>query len=190
MESISITRRLEEHPLWRVLHSIKREVPLSHPLRDGLWLSGLLSALIVASLKYNPRIWQGDAPRVIQERAGPMSEADKGQRLVVAIPFLGLMFGFPVYSNLRLRRRNGGTLQFASAFANTYAIAILFGLVDLLLIDYLLIVRLRANFVVLPGTEDMDEYGDFGLHLRGFFKGLGFGLVYSLVVAWLTSRKA
>ncbi len=34
----------------------------------------------------------------------------------------------------------------------------------------------------------MAEDGDVGFPRRGFVKGLGFGLLYSLVVAWLTHR--
>lgn len=117
-----------------------------------------------------------------------MSPADKRQRLAVAIPLLVLMLGLPLYSSLRLRWRNGGSLAFASAFVNAYGVFALANLFDLVAIDYLLIVRLRPDFVLLPGTAGMAEYGDVGFHLRGFVKGLGFGLLYSIVAAWLTHR--
>jgi hypothetical protein len=142
----------------------------------------------VASLAYNARIWQQDYPPAIQARAGPMSPAAKRQRLVVAIPFLTLLLGVPVYSNLTLRRRNGGQLATASAFANAYAVTGLANLFDALVIDYLRVVRLRPDFVVLPGTAGMDAYADVGFHVASFFKGVGIGLVQSAVTAWLTHR--
>jgi hypothetical protein len=156
-----------------------RQVPIARPLADGALLSGLLGVLVVASLAYNARIWQQDYPPAIQVRAGPMSPADKRQRLIVAIPFLTILLRVPVYANLRLRRRKGGQLAFASAFANAYAVT---GLANLL------VVRLRPDFVVLPGTAGMDAYADAGFHVVNYFKGVGIGLVQSAVTAWLTHR--
>ncbi len=172
----------------RQVSVVRHQVPLSHLLLDGARFSGLFGALVVGSMKYNPRIWQPDAPRAIQEQAGPMTATDKRQRLAVSVPLLGLMLGFPIYSNLRLRRRNGGSLAFASAFVNAFGVFALGNLFDLVAIDYLLIVRLRPDFAVFPGTAGMAEYGDVGFHLRGLVKGLGIGLVYSAFVAWLTRR--
>ena len=157
-------------------------------LIDGAVLSAVQGSIIVASLYYNPEIWYDDYPPEIQAKVGPMSAAAKKQRLIVAIPFLVSMLGLPSYSNLKLKRENHGRLSFKNGFINAYAVYTLFGLFDLLVIDYLLLIRLRPRFAVLPGTDDREYANDFAYHLNGFLKGLGFGMIPSLIIAYLTSR--
>jgi hypothetical protein len=56
-------------------------------------------------------------------------------------------------------------------------------LFDLLVLDWLIMVRIRPKFIILPGTEDMDIYNDYGFHFRGFLKGTVLTLLASLVIA-------
>ena len=142
-------------------------------LTDGSLLSAVQGSIIVASLYYNPEIWYDDYPADIKAKVGPMSAAAKKQRLIVAIPFLVSMLGLPSYSNLKLKRENHGRLSFKNGFINAYAVYVLFGLFDLLVIDYLVLMRIRPRFAVLPGTDDLDYANDFVYHINGFLKGLG-----------------
>lgn len=164
------------------------QLSLKRILTDGSVLSAVQGSIIVASLYYNPEIWYDDYPDEIKAKFGPMSAAAKKQRLIVAIPFLVSMLGLPSYSNLKLKRENHGRLSFKNGFINAYAVYTLFGLFDLLVIDYLLLIRLRPRFAVLPGTDDLHYANDFRYHLNGFLKGLGFGMIPSLIIAYLTSR--
>ena len=157
-------------------------------LTDGSVLSAVQGSIIVASLYYNPEIWYDDYPADIKAKFGPMSAAAKKQRLIVAIPFLVSMLGLPSYSNLKLKRENHGRLSFKNGFINAYAVYVLFGLFDLLVIDYLVLMRIRPRFAVLPGTDDVEYANDFMYHFNGFLKGLGFGIIPSLIIAYLTSR--
>ncbi|CAA9549928.1 MAG: hypothetical protein AVDCRST_MAG88-692, partial [uncultured Thermomicrobiales bacterium] len=122
-------------------------------------------------------------------RFGPMSPAAKRQGRILALPLLAVLLGGPALSTWRLRQRTEGHLAFASAFAHAYALLVVCNLVDLLVIDYLLLVRLRPSFAVLPGTAGMAAYDDLGFHVTGFGKGLGFGLVPSAAIAWFASRR-
>jgi hypothetical protein len=174
-----------------VKHSL-HHLSAKHIARDGALLSAALGTIILVSLSYNAEIWHDDYPRAIQAQAGPMSARAKRQRQVVAVPFLTTLLGGLVASNLALKRQHGGQLPFLSAFlnayANAYAVATVFNVVDLLVLDYLILVGIHPAFAVLPGTNGMPEYRDVRFHFLGFLKGLGFGIVPSLIIAWMTSR--
>ncbi len=61
----------------------------------------------------------------------------KRQGTLLIIPFMAIFFGLLVYSNLRLRKQNGGNLSFLAAFLNAYAVFMTFNLFDLVVLDYL-----------------------------------------------------
>jgi len=168
--------------------TVRRQVSIRHTASDGALLSSLFVTIVMVSLRHNAEMWLHDYPPAIQERFGPMSPAAKRQGRVVAIPLFAILLGGPALSTWRLRRRVSGELAFASAFAHAYALMALFNLVDLLIVDYLLLVRLRPSFAVLPGTEGMAAYDDVGFHVKGFGKGMAFGLVPSAAIAWFASR--
>ena len=64
-----------------------------------------------------------------------------------------------------------------------------FNVFDLVVLDYLVFIKVRPSFVVLPGTEGMEAYDDLSFHLAAFRKGLGLGAVPSLIVAFFTRRR-
>ena len=171
------------------LAEAKTQLSIRRILTDGSLLSGVSGTLIVGSLYYNPEIWHDDYPPEIQEKAAPMSDVAKRQRLVVAIPTFVALLGILISSNLKLKRQNHGELSFISAFLNTYSVFTVFNLFDLLVIDYLIMIRMRPGFAVLPGTEGMEAYNDVFFHVEQFLKGAGYGTVPSAIIAFLVTRK-
>lgn len=169
---------------------IGKELSARRVLVDGGLMSALLGAIVMSSLAYDAEMWHQDYPPDVQERAGPMSERAKRERLVVAVPLFAVLFGAPVLSNLKLKRERGGTLSFAAAAANAYAVWLAFNLFDLLVLDYLILIELKPRFAVLAGTEGMPSYSDLRFPFLGFLKGLVIGLVPSLLIALLTTRQA
>ena len=173
----------------RSFADIGKELSAKRVLVDGGVMSALLGAIVMASLAYDAEMWHQDYPPDIQERAGPMSERAKRERLVVAAPLFAILFGAPVLSNLKLKRERGGELSFAAAAANAYAVWLVFNLFDLLVLDYLILIGLNPRFAVLAGTEGMPSYRDLRFPFLGFLKGLVVGLIPSLLIARLTMRK-
>lgn len=156
---------------------------LQHSFFYGMILSVILFALIAGTLYWRPMIWIGDAPPEAQAVAPPMSQGDRRVKRIVGIAAFVLLFGVLGAALVALRRLGGGQLAFGDAALSTFLIFMTFNLVDLLLIDWLLIVTLRPSFVMLPGTEQPMSYGDYGYHFRGFLKGTAGGVALSLVVA-------
>lgn len=64
-------------------------------------------------------------------------------------------------------------------------------MVDLVVLDWLIFVRSRPRFIVLPGTEGMAGYKDYFFHLKGFLVGVVLSAAVSLATAaayrWLAS---
>lgn len=155
---------------------------------DGSVMSALLGSIVMAVVYYNAEIMHDDYPPHIQEKALPMSDSAKKQRVVVTIPFIALLLGFPTCSNLKLKRQNHGHLSLKNAFINAYAVFAFSNLFDLLVLDYLVMLRMRPRFAILPGTQEADYSNDYFFHFVGFLKGMGYGMLPSLIIAYLTSR--
>lgn len=134
------------------LVELQRQVSAKRIIVDGSILSGLMGTVVIASMFYHAEIFHDDYPPDIQEKAGPMSQRAKRQRRIVALTLFLLLFGVPSYSNLKLKRRHQGKLTFLAAWLNAYAVSAVFKLFDLLVIDYLIVIGLQPEFVVLPGT--------------------------------------
>jgi hypothetical protein len=169
-------------------HGTPDQLSVKRIVTDGSIMSALLGSIIMAIVYYNAEIMHDDYPAHIREKALPMSDAAKKQRAVVTIPFITLLLGFPAYSNLKMRRQNHGQLSLKNAFINAYAVFAFSNLFDLLVLDYLIMLRMRPRFAMLPGTEESDYSNDYFFHFIGFLKGMGYGMIPCLIIAYLTSR--
>ncbi|MFL5733946.1 MAG: hypothetical protein ACJ78Q_12190 [Chloroflexia bacterium] len=65
----------------------------------------------------------------------------------------------------------------------------LFNLFDAVVLDYLILTRMKPRFAILPGTEGLAGYQDLGLQGRAFLKGNLFALFGGLIIARFTYRK-
>lgn len=158
-------------------------------LSYGLAMSVLMVFLIGGSLYANPRLWVNDYPPDIRAKVPPKTEAEKKASLVVAIPFLLVLFGIPAGGGYAYIQHAGELATFWGIFVTIFGIASLGNLTDLLLIDWLVGCYLTPSFIVLPGTEGMGGYKDYAFHFRGFLIGTGIGVGYSLITAaglWLS----
>lgn len=163
---------------------------LQHGLIYGLILSAALSVTFTGLMLLNPEIWLHDYPPDIQAKYGPISERARRQKALAVWPVALLLIGLVIASLLGLAQLNGGVLAFADAFVGTFVMLMVFNLIDLLLLDWLIFVTIRPRLIVLPGTEGLAGYRDYGFHFRGFLKGTAGSLVASLVVAVIAAGLA
>ncbi len=153
-------------------------------LLDGALLSLAATTLILASLWSNPRIWLNDFPADIRQAVPPKTDAEKRASLRWGLPLMALLLGGPLVSTL-LMERDGGEAPFGSLFGHAFVVAFAFNIVDLLVIDWLVLCTWTPRSLVLPGTEGMAGYKDYGHHFRHFLIGTVFSAVVALVVASL-----
>ena len=164
-------------------------INISKILLDGALLSILASLSIFSILRFNPRLFLQDYPDEIQAMVPPKTDLEKRQSLISGIPFLLILLAVPFFSTLVLKRQSGEMISFFSLFFNAFGVAFLFNLVDLLVLDWLMFCFITPSFLVIPGTEGMQEYKDYGYHFRAFLIGtvlsIAAGLVIAGVVAFL-----
>ncbi|MEM6316829.1 MAG: hypothetical protein AAF960_04125 [Bacteroidota bacterium] len=72
------------------------------------------------------------------------------------------------------------TPSFFSLWLNAFGIFMVIHLYDLIVTDYLVVVKWHPKFLNLPDT---DYYTIMSPHIEGFFKGLPLGMVVNLLVA-------
>jgi len=156
---------------------------LSHSLFYGAILSVLTTALILVTLYLRPMAWAGDAPPDVRAAAGPLSDEDRRFKRVAGVVMLVILIGVFGAALAALARLGGEAVGFIDAAVSTFLIFMVFNLVDLLLIDWLLVVAVRPRFVLIPGTESLAGYGDYGYHFRAFLKGTVGGVLLALLVA-------
>lgn len=103
-----------------------------------------------------------------------MSATAQRQRIPVALVSAALI-GIVALS---LRAEAGGDLPFRATWVH---LLVMFSAFNLL--DWLIVVRIRPQFMILPGTEGLAGYGDYGFHFRGFLVGTVITALTSVVVA-------
>ena len=153
----------------------------------GTVLSVIASIFLIGVLRFNPRLFLQDYPEDIQKQVPPKTAKEKRQSLVVGIPFLFLLIAVPFVSTLTLKQQGGEAISFLSLFLNAFGVMFIFNLVDLLLLDWLMFCFITPSFVIIPGTEGMKEYKDYGYHFRAFLKGTILSVVAGLVIAGIVS---
>ena len=161
-------------PLWPIVH---------HALIYGALLSAVLFTLTLVVARLNPEIVLNDYPPDIQAQYGPMSPRSKRQRIPVALAFVAILVGLVALSFRGLQALTSDDISFLPAFVHLFVMFSLFNLLDWLILDWLIVVTLRPRFIILPGTEGMAGYADYGFHFRGFLIGTVITFFASLLVA-------
>ncbi len=162
---------------------------LQHGLVYGLIFSGLIIAIMLVSARINPAIFAGDYPPDIKAKFGPLDARAERQKKWVTLVFLAAMVG-TLGGMVAAMPIAGLTPTFVTVFVAAFVAAFTFNLIDLLILDWLVFVTWRPRIIVLPGTEGLAGYGDYGFHFRGFLKGLVFCLAAGLLTALSASGLA
>jgi len=150
----------------------------------GLLQSGILTALILLSLFYNPRIWLHDAPQAMQAAVPPLTKRERRARTLFGIPIFAAFLVPPIASVLHVEAALSG-LSFSEAWLHLFIILMTFNLVDLLLIDWGIIVLWNPARFSLAGTEHLRHLNNYAFHFRGFLIGTLLSAIASTIVAGL-----
>jgi hypothetical protein len=165
------------------------QLSLRQLLKDIFWYDTAMASLILIPSYINAEMWLNDYPPDIKAKFGPMSDKAKRQAAILSIPFFFVLVGGIVWSNLRLKKAHGGRLGRKAAFLNAFALIFSGWFFDLTILDWLLFVKITPGFVVLPDTEGMAGYNDYGFHLREHMRALPLLALGALVIAFLTAKK-
>jgi hypothetical protein len=159
-------------------------VILNHGLISGAIFSVVMTVLVVVSLMINKEVWINDYPKDVQAAYGPISEKSKRQRIGFTILVLAAFIGSLLLSNVRLADTLSMTPGFWAVFVNTVIMFALFNLVDVVIIDWLLLIVLWPSLGILPGTESMTaSYHNVKMHLTNAVKGFILAPLAGLIAA-------
>jgi hypothetical protein len=152
---------------------------LSHA---GLYVL-LATFFLLALVLHNPRLMLQDYPPAIKEIVPPKTEGEKRLSTWLGMPFILILFIFPVYATFVFQARTDSGVGFLSLWLYAFGIAFAFNLWDWLVLDWLIFCTITPKRFVIPGSEGHPAYKDYFFHFRGFLIGTVFSAVMGLVGA-------
>jgi hypothetical protein len=156
----------------------------------GLVLSGALTTILIICGSIALDAFVDNYPPEIRQKYGPMSARAARLRPLFA-GFVVCAITAVLGVGLQRVAATIGPLSFWSAFVFTAVALFVFNLFDLIVLDWLLFCGVQPRMMVLPGTEGMAAYRDYGFHFVGFLKGLGFTLAGGMIGAalWMVVQR-
>ncbi|MFQ5572568.1 MAG: hypothetical protein ACE5G0_23075 [Rhodothermales bacterium] len=137
-------------------------------LVDGLLLSTLFSVIAVGSLSIDPTIHLENYPPDVRAAVADSIEPPVALQALVGGILVVFMLGGLIWSLKRLDRELGG-IGFLAATFHVFLISWIVNAADVLIVDWFFFMTLPRSWIVLPGTEGLAGYDDYGFHFRESF---------------------
>ncbi len=155
-------------------------------LRDGALLSALASALVMATLRLNPRLLLRHYPPELRAAVPPNTPRERMISRLVGLPLIALLVGVPAWSTAAWQAAIGEQ-AFGQLWLHAFIVGSVFNLVDWLVLDELWLGVVRPRWAMLPGAEDVPFQFNHGQHLRGFVVGcVIFAASSAAIAGWLS----
>ncbi len=148
----------------------------------GLVFGGLFCIATLILGRINAEMLLNDYPPDIRAKFGPMSSETRITAKIASMPLLVLLLSVIVAALVQLRQTTG-ELTFINTFIVVLLIFQVWNLLDLLVLDWFILMTLRPHFMILPGTEGLAGYQDYRFHFRKFINGMVLTMVLSIVIA-------
>jgi len=142
-----------------------------------------LATLIIGRI--NVVMLLNDYPPDIRAKYGPMSEATRKQANRAMLPLLTAL-GLVLILGLGQLRNLSDELSFLNTFVVTVFIFQTWNFIDLIVLDWFLLMTLKPKFMIIPNTEGMAGYRDYMFHFRKFLNGIVFTLILALIVTLIS----
>ncbi len=156
-------------------------------LIDGAILTAIIAPVVVLTLYINPRMALSDYPKDVQAAVPPRTKQELRLALLIGVPLILIILAAPLYSAWLLRQQNGGQLPYWMAFVTIFGVFLLPFLFDLIVLDIGMFSTWTPKFLVIPGTEGMPGYKDYGFHLKAHARGLVLLVGLSALLALIPS---
>lgn len=159
---------------------------LTAALIHGGLLCLWMTFVVLASLRHDPRIWQDDAPKPLQEQLGPMPKASRRRRAlwgtIMVVGLIGLA------SRLMSAMPESATLWDRALAA--YVMFEVFNLYDAVVLDIGVILLWAPDWAFVPGTKGHASLRDWKFHMRAYLTGVIMGVPFAGLVAgiWAAIR--
>jgi len=147
----------------------------------GMIFGVVFSIAMLVIGRINAEVILNDYPPDIHAKYGAMSDSTRKQANLMTLPLLATL-GLVVALGLGQLRNISGALTFVETLIVSTVIFQIWNLLDLVLLDWFLLMILKPRFMILPGTEGMAGYSDYMFHFRKFLNGIVFTFILALAV--------
>lgn len=137
---------------------------LAHTARVSLPLLLVPTAVLLVAVAWGREAFRQDYPEDIQALMAPPTRQENLRAWILGPAFLLSLLGAVGVSTWLFVR--DGAAGFAMAYAVAFAGFMAFVLIDLVLVDWVVICAWRPRWVVVPGTEHCEGWGDYAFHAR------------------------
>jgi hypothetical protein len=138
--------------------------------RDGAVLSVLASALILGTLRANPRLFLRHFPDAVRTMQAPLSTRERLAGRVVAFVLVVLLVGVPIAST-RAFAMTSPDASVVDLFVHAFGVGMFFNLVDWLVIDELILGLGRPRWAAPTDVDAARVPFEHARHFRGFLSG-------------------
>lgn len=162
---------------------------MGHVLTHGLIFAVIANAyLFLVMISTSPRVWgYTDYPEAIKNKVPAQTPREKLKALLIGLPWLIFVLGFPLFSTYSLKSKLGHEIPFWTAFLSVFVMVLLATLGDLVVLDWLVVSKITPRFVIIPGSEKAD-YKDFSHHYKAHAKAAVALVLVSLAMAAIVSH--
>ena len=149
---------------------------------EGMFWSVLWIIYVYVIVTRYPWQMLHDYPEDIQKAATlppPTKQQNKSAKLfglIGSLIIFATLIAFGLLQVSRVQTGFGHVLLFISV------IAMIWNVVDLLVMDWLIICRITPKWVVLEGTEGCRGYKDYFYHFKGFLIGCVYTAIMSIII--------
>jgi len=157
---------------------------IQHGMTWGLIFGTTFCAATLLLGWVNVEMLLNDYPPDIRAKFGPMSAATRKQASQATIPLLATL-SLVIILGLAQLRNSTGSLTFIDTLLVTTVMLQVWNLIDLVVLDWFILMTLRPRFMILPGTEGLAGYCDYRFHFRKFLNGIVLTLILGGIVTAL-----
>lgn len=138
--------------------------------------------LLLVMLVTSPRVWgHHDYPEVVRSKVPAQTRGEKAVGVILGLPWMLFVLGFPVFSTFALRSSLGGEIPFLLAVLHPLILFELTNVVEVIVLDWFIVSWLTFSFVVTPGTVN-EDYKDMSHHYMGHVRAAVIFFPISLII--------
>ncbi|GAA5063334.1 hypothetical protein [Nocardia callitridis] len=123
------------------------------------------TVILLFSLRWGRAAFAHDYPEDIRAALPAFDDAEVARGRVLGPVFLLALLAAVGTTTWSWLHQNPDH-HYGHAYLMALATYILFALIDLIIVDWLIVCAWRPRWVMIPGTENAEGWGDYAFHLR------------------------
>jgi len=143
------------------------------------------SAVIMGSLRYNPRLFLRHFPAAVRAAQPPLTSSEKAVGRIVGVALIVLFAGVPIWSASVAARHHA--LGRGDVLVHAFLVGMISNAVDWLVLDELWLGIGKPRWALPPGVTPADVPWNHQQHFRGFISGTVLFLIVGAMASVVVS---